>query len=90
MTLRQGDPVFSVFFAKISPKVAYEGGYNNQKRIPLDIIETLAGARIPTLQVLEDKVNKNSMTLRIYGTIITGLVIALVSTVIGIIQGLIG
>jgi len=90
VTLRQGDPVFSIFFAEISPKTVYKGDYRNQKNIPLDIIETLAGARIPSIRVLEDKVNRNSTILRLYGTILTGLVVALVSIVIGIIQGLIG
>lgn len=90
VTLRCGEKVFSIFFAEIHPRTRYKGDYNLQKSIPTEIIETLAGARIPSLQVLEKKVNKNSMALRIYGTIITGLVVALLSTIIGVIQGLIG
>ena len=90
VAMRCGEKVFSIFFAEIHPETKYEGKFNRQKNIPIGIIETLAGARIPSLQVLENKVDKNSMTLRIYGTIITGLVVAFVSTIIGIIQGLIG
>jgi len=89
VTLRCGDPVFSIFFAEIHPETRYEGDYSEQKSIPIDIIETLAGARIPSLLVLEDRVNRNWTTLKIYGTILTGVVIALASAVIGIIQGLI-
>lgn len=87
VTLRHGDIVFSIFFAEIHPKTRYEGDYNEQKSIPLGIIETLAGARIPSLQALEDKVNRNWTTLKIYGTILTGLVVALLSVVIRAILG---
>lgn len=82
VTLRRGEKVFSIFFANISPPVNYKGDYNKQKRIPLDILETLAGARIPSLQVLEDKVNRNWTTIKIYGTILTGLIIAVLGALL--------
>lgn len=90
VTLRCGDMVFSIFFAKIHPKTRYQGEYNEQKSIPIGIIETLAGARIPSLQALEDKVNRNWTTLKIYGIILTGLFVALLSVVMGVILKLIG
>lgn len=90
VTLRRGDKVFSIFFAEIHPGVTYGDGYNKQKNIPIDIIETLAGAKIPSLQSLEKKVNRNWTTLKIYGTILTGLVVALVSIAIRGILGLMG
>jgi dCTP deaminase len=90
VTMRHGDKVFSIFFAEIHPRTSYQGDYNGQQSIPIGIVETLAGARIPSLQALEEKVNRNWTTLKIYGTILTGLVVALLSVVIGAIQGLIG
>lgn len=87
VTLRRGEKVFSIFFAEIRPPVQYKGSYSKQKSIPIDIIETLAGARIPSVQVLEDKVNRNWATLKIYGTILTGLFVALIGAIIGILQG---
>lgn len=90
VTLRRGEKVFSVFFAEIHPKTGYgDGVYSKQKSIPIDIIETLAGARIPSLQDLENKVNRNWTTLKIYGTILTGLFVALIGAIIAILQGLI-
>jgi len=87
VTLRRGEPVFSIFFAKIDPPADYgKGVYSKQKSIPIDIIETLAGARIPSLQVLEKKVDRNWTTLKIYGTILIGLFVALVSAVIAILS----
>lgn len=83
VSLRQGESVFSIFFTEIDPPVKYQGSRQFQKEIPLEIIETFAGARVPSLQVLEDKVNKNSTAIKIYGTIITGLVVTLVGTIIG-------
>lgn len=82
VTLKRGEKVFSIFFAEIHPGVEYDGGYNEQKTIPLNIIEPLAGARIPSLQTLEDKVNRNWTILKIYGTLLTGLAVALLSAVI--------
>lgn len=83
VTLRSGDKVFSIFFAKIHPKTRYEkGDYNKQKNIPLDIIETFAGARVPSLQVLENKVNRNWTTIKIYGTIMIGIVLALIGAIL--------
>jgi len=83
VSLRRGEKVFSIFFAGIDPEVEYKNGdYQFQKEIPLEIIETFAGARVPSLQVLEVKVNRNSTMLKIYGTILTGLVVTLVGTII--------
>jgi len=78
VTLRNGDMVFSIFFAKIEPPIGYQGRHNKQTQIPLDIVETFAGAKIPSIQELEDKVNRNWTTLKIYGTIITGLAVTLI------------
>jgi len=86
VTLRGGEKVFSIFFAKISPPTTYENGdYNEQKRIPLDIIETLAGARIPSLQLLEDRVNRNWTTLKIYGILLTGIVLSMLGALFRIV-----
>lgn len=85
VTLRSGDSVFSVFFAEIRPKTHYKGGYNKQKSIPLDIIETFAGARIPSIHDLEEKVDRNWTVIKIYGTILTGLVVAIVGAILRLI-----
>ena len=87
VSLRRDEKVFSIFFAEIHPEVSYEDGYDKQKNIPIGIIETLAGAEIPSLQSLEKKVDRNWTTLKIYGTILTGLVVAMVSIAIQRILG---
>jgi dCTP deaminase len=93
VSLREGDRVFSIFFAEIHPEVEYgkEGQqalYQFQKEIPLEIIETFAGARVPSLVALEEKVNKNSTTLKIYGSILTGLIVSVLGTIIAFLLGL--
>jgi len=82
VTLRCGEKVFSIFFAEIDPKVDYKNGYSRQEHIPIDIVETFAGARVPSLQALENRVNRNWTLLKIYGTILTGVFIALLSAII--------
>jgi dCTP deaminase len=89
VSLREGDNVFSIFFAEIHPEVEYgkegkEPLYQSQKEIPLEIIETFAGAKIPSIQALEEKINRTSTVLKIYGSIMTGLVVTLVGTIIGL------
>jgi len=82
VTLRRGEKVFSIFFAEINPPVKYDGNYVGQKTLPLDILETLAGARIPSLQNLERKVIRNWTTIKLYGTILTGLTIGILGVLI--------
>ena len=83
VTLRRKDKVFSIFYAKIHPPTEYKDGrYNIQKRIPLDIIESLAGARAPSLQKLEDQVNKNWTYIQIYGAIIMTMLLTLLLALI--------
>lgn len=86
VTLRRGERVFSIFLAEISSKVEYQGDYKGQQNIPIDIIETFAGARVPSLQALENRVNRTSAALKIYGTILTGLIVTLLAALI---QGII-
>jgi len=88
VTLRRGERVFSIFFAELRPKTSYHGDYNKQTQIPLDIVETFAGARVPSLQALEDRVNKNWTAIKIYGTILTGLIVTVVGALIRIALGL--
>lgn len=79
ISLRQGEKVFSIFFATIHPETSYKRGeFSEQKRIPLSIIESLAGARAPSLQKLEDQVKTNWTYIKIYGGIIIGLLITVV------------
>lgn len=75
VSLRCGDKIFSLFLSSIEPPTHYKGAYKIEK-IPLDIIESLAGAKVPSLQSLEDEVSRNTMTLKIYGAILTSLVLA--------------
>lgn len=82
VSLREGDCVFSIFFATIFPPCNYGNSKSPQKQIPLDIIETFAGANIPSIQKLEKKVERNSTLLAVYGTILTGLAVAVIATVI--------
>jgi dCTP deaminase len=82
VSLREGDKVFSIFFTKISPPCNYGNSDSPQKRIPLEIIETFAGANIPSLQKLEKKVERNSLLIAVYGTILTGLAVGLIGTII--------
>jgi dCTP deaminase len=88
VTLRRGERVFSVFFAELYPKTSYSGGYNKQTQIPLEIVETFAGARVPSLQALEDRVNRNWTAIKIYGTILTGLVVTVIGALLRIVLGL--
>jgi dCTP deaminase len=82
VSLRAGESIFSIFFCTIDPPVHYKG--DPLKVLPLDVIETFAGARVPSLQLLEEKVNRNSTILKIYGSILTGLFVALLGTIIGL------
>jgi len=82
VTLRRGKKIFSLFLANIEKGAKYEGGYANMKDIPISIIEPLAGAKVPSLQVLETKVNRNDTLLTIYGTILVGLVLSLLGALI--------
>jgi dCTP deaminase len=82
VTLRRGERVFSIFLAEITSPVDYPGDYKGQQNIPMDIIETFAGARVPSLQTLENRVNRTSTALKIYGTILTGLVVTLLAALI--------
>jgi dCTP deaminase len=82
VTLRRGETVFSIFFAEIYPPVEYKGDFSKQVNIPIDIVETFAGARVPSLQTLENRVNRNWATLKIYGTILTGLVVTVLGAII--------
>jgi len=75
VSLRRSDKIFSLFLAVIEPDAHYKGDYKIDK-IPMDIIESLAGARVPSLQSLEKQVSLNWTTLKIYGAILTGLVLA--------------
>lgn len=88
VSLRRGEKVFSVFFAEIHPKTSYKGDYNEQTQIPLDIIETFAGARVPSLQALEDRVNRNWTAIKIYGTLITALFVGLLGAFLKIVLGI--
>jgi dCTP deaminase len=88
VTLRRGETVFSIFFAEIDPKVEYKGDYSKQVNIPIDIVETFAGARVPSLQALENRVNRNWAALKIYGTILTGLVVTLLGVIISRLLGI--
>lgn len=82
VTLRRGERVFSIFLTEVSSAVDYPGDYKGQQNIPIDIIETFAGARVPSLQALENRVNKTSTSLKIYGTILTGLVVTLLAALV--------
>jgi len=75
VSLRRGDKIFSLFLAIIDPETHYDGDYSKMEKIPIDIVESLAGARVPSLQSLEDQVTRNWTTLKIYGAILTGLVL---------------
>ena len=87
VTLRRGEKIFSLFIVQIEKGARYEGDYANMEGIPLSIIEPLAGARVPSLQELEKKVNRTEMLLTIYGTILVGLVLSLLGAIIsGIIK----
>lgn len=85
VTMRRCENVFSIFFAKIDPPTRYKLGlYQKQTKIPTKIIEALAGARAPSLQTLKEQVDRNWTTIKIYGTILTGLVITLLGAIISI------
>jgi len=88
VTLRRGERVFSIFFAELHPETTYKGDYNRQTQIPLAIVETFAGARVPSLQALENKVNRNWTAIKIYGAILTGLLVTVVGALIRIVLGL--
>lgn len=87
VTLREGDNIFSIFYAKIDPSNGYKGTYSNLEKIPTNIIEALAGAKIPSLETLEDKVNRNWTYIKLYGTVLTGLLISLLGLFISILFG---
>jgi len=84
VTLQQGEPIFSLFLAHIEEGAEYDekGKFQNMNGIPLSIIEPLAGARVPSIQVLESKVKRNDSLLTIYGTILVGIILSLIGALI--------
>jgi len=88
VTLRRGEKVFSLFFAEIHPPTSYRGDYKERTHIPIEIVETFAGARVPSLQSLEDRVNRNWTAIKIYGTIITGLFVGLLGAILKMVLGI--
>ena len=80
ITLRRKEPVFSIFFYELPKHV----GPKKRKflHIPLPLIESLAGARVPSLERLEQSVNRNWTYIKVYGTILTGLFVAILVAVL--------
>lgn len=75
LTLRRGEPVFSIFFYRLSKAVKPKE--RKIEAIETEIIESLAGARVPSLENLERKVSRNETILTTLGTILTGMIVGL-------------
>jgi dCTP deaminase len=77
VSIRRGEAVFSLFLSEMKSPIpesfGYEGDFQNMKGIPLSIIEPLAGAKVPSMNEMEDKVNRNETYIKIYGAILLGL-----------------
>ena len=50
--------------------------------IPISIVEPLAGAKVPSLPELDEKVKRNETLLTVYGAIIIGLIISILGAII--------
>lgn len=87
VSLRRGESVFSLFLSHIKvpkdgedkEKFGYNGKFQNMNGIPLSIIEPLAGAKVPSMNELEDKVKKNETYIKVYGAILLGLLGAIIA-----------
>ena len=81
VTLRRGEKVFSIFFSKIEPSVDPDKPeskeYDEIHKIPLDIVQALAGMNVPSLQKLDGEIKQTRTIIEIYGVIITGIIITL-------------
>ena len=85
VALRQGDKVFSVFFAKIYPPTTIDERkalFNKISKIPRNIIESLAGSRAPSLGKLEENINRNWTYIQIYGVVIFSMLLTLLLALI--------
>lgn len=77
IVLREGDPVFMIFFQRIDKECKKEQhGYDN---IPADMVEQIRG-RSATLAANANRLDKMEFYLKLMG----GIVIALIMTVVGV------
>lgn len=82
IVLKRKEQVFAIFYAEIEKSAGYKK--DPLESIPTDVIEALVGARHPSLYELESNVERNWTYIKIYGGIITTLLITLLGIILNI------